>query len=643
MPLIFDTSKKSEKELVLEKRVPLRIQGKNYVYLMTNDFTVISEKLKSFGCRIPNPEDFRENPSLANNVQRKMTELGATWSLVITSELAVLNYFDSNNEHPFIVFLQNLTADRKNSSIIQMFNYVQDNNVEKIKGLVATGYDVDQCIESGTTPLMLACAADAYESTKLLIELGADINATDANRQTPLMYTTFNNSVYSAKLLLECKEIKLEEKDITGSTALLKAAAHRSYEVLDYLIRVGADVDAVNYYGQSALTYTISQKNWNVSSKLIQYGANVNYADKMGRTPLIVTAQYDNNIIAEELLKAGTDALARDINQNTAFLVAAENNSPRILKLLIDSQEITDEEYTKAVVKSAMKGHVDAINVLLENSKNQKEMTFASLISACLNNNVNIVHVCMDYDCHLDETLYFGLTPFMIACYVNADKVAAQLIAYEADINKADEDGFTALMYAASKNNPNLLMLLMRNGADRTAKDKNGKTFEDYAKTFDSRSFSQLIIDRMKSRLPESEINRKDEIPQTHQSFLDRFDWYLQKYWERFPNNKQSNIYKDAGISKQNFHNIISNRKHDFRPKKDTVIQLALGLKLTLNETEDFLQSAGYVFEKKNKKDIEVKNLLNEKNYKLYDWNDRIYEVTGKVFFKAIIENEEDE
>ncbi|MBO4440447.1 MAG: ankyrin repeat domain-containing protein [Spirochaetaceae bacterium] len=643
MSLIFDTSKKSEKELVLEKRVPLRIQGKNYVYLMTNDFTVISEKLKSFGCRIPNPEDFRENPSLANNVQQKMTELGATWSLVITSELAVLNYFDSNNEFPFIVFLENLTTDGKNSSIIKMFNYVQDNDVEKIKDLVATGYDVDQCIESGTTSLMLACAADACESTKVLIELGADINATDANGQTPLMYTTFNNSVYSVKLLLGCKEIKLEEKDITGSTALLKAAAHRSYEVLDYLIESGADIDAVNYYGESALTHTISQKNWNVSRKLIQYGANVNFSDKMGRTPLIVAAQYDNNIIAEALLKSGADPFVKDINQNTAFLVAAENNSARITKLLIDTQKISDEEYTRAVIKAAMKGNVDVLVVLLENSKNQKEMTIAALTSACLTNNANVVHVCMDFDCDINDSPYFGMSPLMIASYINADKAAAQLIAYDADINKVDENGITALMYAASKNNPNLLMLLIRNGADKTVKDKSGKTFEDYTKSFDNRSFSQLIIERMKLKLPATEINRKDEIPQKHQPFLDRFDWYMQKYLERFPNNKQSDIYKDAGISKQNFSKIISNRKPDFRPKKDTVIQLALGLKLTLNESEDFLQSAGYAFSEMDKKDLEVKTLLNEKNYKLYDWNDRIYGVTGKVFFKALVESEEDE
>ena len=88
MPLQFDTSKKAENDLVLEKHVPLRITEKNYVYLMTNDYSVIAEKLKSFQCRIPQPEDFKENPALAKNVRAKMAALGATWSLTITLEIA---------------------------------------------------------------------------------------------------------------------------------------------------------------------------------------------------------------------------------------------------------------------------------------------------------------------------------------------------------------------------------------------------------------------------------------------------------------------------------------------------------------------------------------------------------------------------
>lgn len=644
MSLQFDTSKKAENELVLEKRVPLRIKGKNYVYLMTNDFTVISEKLKSFGCRIPTPEDFTENPSLANNVQNKMMFLGATWSLVITSEIAVLNYYDETTENPYMVPINILTTNNDNSSIIQMFNYVLKNKSDEIKNLVKAGYDINQCIEKGATPLILACLVDSFNSVDILIKLGANINISDANGQTPLMYAAAKNSVYSTKLLLSQNEIKLEEKDIVGKTALILAAYYESCEVLKLLIDAGADLNAVDYNGLSALDYAVMRSNHNSIRILIANGANINYSDKTGKTPLIIAAIYDNAPDAEKLINAGADIRIKDSNQKSAFLIAAEKNAARFLKLLIDSQDIVEDEYEKAVLISAKNGNVDSLVTLLENTNNPRELASKALTFACLKNKSNIIHVCVDFHCDLNNSLYLGLTPLMVACYVNADKAVAQLIAYGVDINIPDKEGITALMYAASKNNLKIIEFLSLYGADKKIQDINGKTFEDYIKEIDSRSFSQFIFDRMNSMLSDEDRSREDNIPEKHQSFCERFEWYMQKFRELNPEKKQSSIWKNGGMSKQTFSKINSNRKPDFRPKKDSVIQLALGLKLTLNETEDFLQSAGYAFSEKDKKDLEIRKLLSEKNYKKMDWSNRIYESTnGIIFFKALIESEEED
>ena len=87
---------------------------------------------------------------------------------------------------------------------------------------------------------------------------------------------------------------------------------------------------------------------------------------------------------------------------------------------------------------------------------------------------------------------------------------------------------------------------------------------------------------------------RADEIPALHQPFRDRFEWYLRKYMERNPGGKHSDIYKAAGLTKQRFSKILNNRNADFRPRKNTVVLLALGLDLTRNECADLLQCAGY-------------------------------------------------
>ena len=526
MPLKFDTSKKSKDELVLEKHVSLRVAGKDYVYIMTNDFTIILEKLKSLGCHIPSPEDFYENPVLAKNVREKMTAIGATWSMTFSTDLsfAILNFLEDNSETPYIVFLEKLANGDKNADVLKMFYSIRENKSNEVKACIESGFDIEQCIGNGVTPLMFACYVDAYETVKMLLSLGANINATDANGQTPLMYTTFKNSVYSAKLLLAEKKIELEKRDITGATVLLKSIDGYCHEIFRSLIQAGADVNAVNYYGQSILMYSIIKKQWAVALELINHGADVNYSDKMRRTPLMVAAQNnesnvseikrkEKNAVIKSLINAGADTTVKDINQNTAFIIAAENNFYYIIQSILKSREVTEEEYTQALLESIKKGHMDTLVVLLNHSEDKVNMAFLAMIFACIANNSDTINICVDYKCILDDDRLWGITPLMVACYSGSEKAVAQLIAYGVDVNKADELGITALMYAASKNNPKVLMLLMQDGADRNIKDKSGKTFEDYAKEFDSRTFQELFIDRMKSKLPESERNRKDEIP----------------------------------------------------------------------------------------------------------------------------------
>ena len=138
-----------------------------------------------------------------------------------------------------------------------------------------------------------------------------------------------------------------------------------------------------------------------------------------------------------------------------------------------------------------------------------------------------------------------GITPLMLAANGtgNGDRIR-RLLADGADVNLADEDGFTALMYGAMKNAPDIIFHLMRNGADKDKRNKDGKRFEDYTKELDTRTFSQMLADRLRERLPGTARERADEIPEGHQSFGERFEWCMQKYFGRYPENRNSDIYR---------------------------------------------------------------------------------------------------
>ena len=59
-------------------------------------------------------------------------------------------------------------------------------------------------------------------------------------------------------------------------------------------------------------------------------------------------------------------------------------------------------------------------------------------------------------------------------------------------------------------------------------------------------------------------------------------------------------VYRKAGITAQHFSKIRS--RSDYQPTKDTVIALALALKLSLPETKDLMRTAGLAFTHSSKK-----------------------------------------
>ena len=78
---------------------------------------------------------------------------------------------------------------------------------------------------------------------------------------------------------------------------------------------------------------------------------------------------------------------------------------------------------------------------------------------------------------------------------------------------------------------------------------------------------------------------------------------------------KDSEVYKRAEVSKQLFSKILSNR--DYRPTKDTAVQLAIGLQLDVAQTQKLLEKAGYVLTRSSKADLVVQYCIERKVYSI--------------------------
>ncbi|CAG8636920.1 18120_t:CDS:1, partial [Racocetra fulgida] len=210
-------------------------------------------------------------------------------------------------------------------------------------------------------------ALNGYVKTiEILLKYGSNINAINVKDHTEVI-----------RILIEYGT----SVNDNINTLLYWAAKSGYVEVVNTLIKYGANVDAVDHNNQTVLRWAAENSYVRIVKTLIEHGANVDAINNHGQTVLHWAAENGNIEVVKALIKHRANVNFINSNSCTALHMAARNGHIEIVKILIKhdvnintindnyssiSLVLASENGHTALYRAARNGHMESFKILLE-------------------------------------------------------------------------------------------------------------------------------------------------------------------------------------------------------------------------------------------------------------------------------------
>ncbi|XP_049547701.1 ankyrin-3 isoform X6 [Anopheles darlingi] len=261
-----------------------------------------------------------------------------------------------------------------------------------------------------------------------------------------------------------------------GLNALHLAAKDGHYDIVNELLKRGANVDNATKKGNTALHIASLAGQKDIIHLLLQYNASVNVQSQNGFTPLYMAAQENHDECVNYLLAKGANPALATEDGFTPLAVAMQQGHDKVVAVLLES-DTRGKVRLPALHIAAKKDDVKAAKLLLENEHNpdvSSKSGFTPLHIAAHYGNVNVAQLLIEKGADANFTAKHNITPLHVACKWGKLNMVKLLIANHARIDSITRDGLTPLHCAARSGHDQVIEVLLEQGAEIISKTKNG-------------------------------------------------------------------------------------------------------------------------------------------------------------------------
>ncbi|MBN3303615.1 death-associated protein kinase 1 isoform X2 [Amia ocellicauda] len=288
-----------------------------------------------------------------------------------------------------------------------------------------------------------------------------------------------------------------------GTPPLLIAAGCGNVQILELLIKKGAEIQAHDKSGANAMFYAARNGHVGTLKFLNEKKCLLDVQDKSGETALHVAARYGNVDVVQYLCDIQANLDLRDKEQETPLHCAAWHGYYPVAKALCKAHcnvNVQNREGESPLLTASARGYRDIVECLVEHGADLDSTDkdgHIALHLAVRRCQIEVVKCLISHGCYVDVQDRHGNTPLHVACKDGNVPIVLSLCDAKCNLDIPNKYGRTPLHLAANNGCLEAVRCLCVAGANIDAVTADGKTAEDLARN-EQHEHIAVLLSRLK-------------------------------------------------------------------------------------------------------------------------------------------------